>query len=177
MSFVIAAPEMMTAAASDLTTIGETLNAAHNTAAAPTVAVLPAAADEVSAGIAHLFSGYAENYQKLAGEAAASYQQFVQQLTRSAGAYASAEAANTALLRPLTATAGSIGTANAAVGQLTSEQFDQLYGPLVFIGFFAGLILVFGIPFAIAIALEPILYPIFQVLGPIIDATLQAVGW
>ena len=56
MSYVIAAPEIMTEAATDLATIGSTLSAAHLAAAAPTVAVLPAAADEVSAGIAHLFS-------------------------------------------------------------------------------------------------------------------------
>ena len=60
----------MAEAATDLATIGETLNAAHLTAAPPTLAVLPAAADEVSASIAHLFSGYGEKYQKLAGQAA-----------------------------------------------------------------------------------------------------------
>jgi hypothetical protein len=130
MSAVIAVPELMDEAATDLATIGSNLSAAHMTAAAPTLAVLPAAADEVSKSIAHLFSGYGQEYQKLAGQAAASYEQFVQHLTASAGAYASAEAANTALLQPLTATADSIGSAigafwdqlvnmfNAAVGQL-----------------------------------------------------------
>lgn len=54
MSYVIAAPEMMTAAASDLAAIGSNVSAAHMVTAAPTVAVTPAAADEVSAGIAHL---------------------------------------------------------------------------------------------------------------------------
>ncbi len=131
MSAVIAVPELMAEAATDMATIGSNLSAAHMTAAAATVAVLPAAADEVSASIAHLFSGYGQDYQKLAGESAASYEHFVQHLTASAGAYASAEAANTAaLLQPLTATADSIGSAigafwdqlvnmfNAAVGQL-----------------------------------------------------------
>jgi PE family protein len=99
MSAVIADPEMMTAAASDMAAIGDTLNAAHMTAAVPTVAVLPAAADEVSAGIAHLFSGYGQEYQKLAGEAAASYEQFAQHLTASAGAYAGAEDAIAAFLQ------------------------------------------------------------------------------
>lgn len=68
MSAVLAVPELMEAAASDLAKIGDTLNAAHLTAAAPTVAVLPAAADEVSTGIAHLFSDYGQEYQKLAGK-------------------------------------------------------------------------------------------------------------
>jgi hypothetical protein len=99
MSAVIADPEMMTAAAADLAAIGDTLNAAHLTAAVPTVAVLPAAADEVSTSIAHLFSGYGQEYQKLAGEAAASYEQFAQHLTASAGAYAGAEDAITAFLQ------------------------------------------------------------------------------
>ncbi|MGB9224655.1 PE family protein, partial [Mycobacterium sp.] len=56
MSLLIAAPESMTAAATDLANIGSALNAAHTAAATPTVAVIPAAADEVSASIAHLFS-------------------------------------------------------------------------------------------------------------------------
>jgi hypothetical protein len=56
MSYVIAAREMMTAAAADLATIGSDLSMAHAAAAVPTVALVPAAADEVSAGIAHLFS-------------------------------------------------------------------------------------------------------------------------
>ncbi|HWS94792.1 MAG TPA: PE domain-containing protein, partial [Mycobacterium sp.] len=37
MSYVIAAPEMMTAAATDLATIGSDLSAAHTAAAASTV--------------------------------------------------------------------------------------------------------------------------------------------
>ena len=45
MSAVIAAPEVIEAAATDVAAIGSALNAAHLTAAAPTVAVLPAAAD------------------------------------------------------------------------------------------------------------------------------------
>ena len=61
MSAVIAAPQLMEAAATDLSAIGSTLDAAHILAAAPTISVLPAAADEVSAGIADLFSGYARD--------------------------------------------------------------------------------------------------------------------
>jgi PE family len=66
MPYVIATPEMMASAATDLATIGWALTAAHTTAAAPTLAVLPAAADEVSVGIAHLFSQHAGDYQALA---------------------------------------------------------------------------------------------------------------
>ncbi|HWS93014.1 MAG TPA: PE family protein, partial [Mycobacterium sp.] len=50
MSSVIAAPELINTAATDLANIGSNLSAAHTAAAAPTTAVIPAAADEVSAG-------------------------------------------------------------------------------------------------------------------------------
>ncbi len=53
MSYVTVAPEMMAAAATDVAAVGSTLSAAHLAAAAPTVAVMPAAADEVSGSIAH----------------------------------------------------------------------------------------------------------------------------
>jgi hypothetical protein len=72
--------------------------------------VIPAAADEVSASIAHLFSQHAAGYQALAGQAAAFQEQFVQHLTASAGSYAATEAANVALLQPLEI-AASIGSA------------------------------------------------------------------
>ena len=70
MSYVIAAPEMITSAATDLAGIGSDLSAAHTAAVAPTVALVPAAADEVSASVTHLFSGYAQAFQGLAGKAA-----------------------------------------------------------------------------------------------------------
>jgi hypothetical protein len=113
MSYVIAAPEMMTSAASDLATIGSDVSAAHMAASAPTVGLLPAAADEVSAGVARLFSRYAEDFHGLASRAAAFQQQFVGHLHAGAGAYASAEAANTASLQPLKASA--VGSASTSV--------------------------------------------------------------
>ena len=69
-------------------------------AVAPTVALVPAAADEVSAGVAHLFSRYAEDYHALTGRAAAFHEQFVQHVTAGAGSYAGAEAANAAQVAP-----------------------------------------------------------------------------
>ena len=131
MSYVIAAPEMMTAAATDLATIGSDLSEAYAAALLPTTGLLPAAADEVSAAVTHLFSRYAQDFHGLAGKAAASHEQFVGHLTAGAGWYAGAEAANTALLRPLTASVGAmplggaflnqlVNVFNAAVGQLTS---------------------------------------------------------
>jgi hypothetical protein len=96
MSFVIATPELVTAAATDLANIGSTLSAASAAAAAPTTGVLAAAEDEVSAAIASLFSGHAQAYQALGAQAAAFHDQFVQTLTAGAGSYVSAEAANAA---------------------------------------------------------------------------------
>lgn len=93
MSSVIAAPELMEVAARDLAAIGSTVSAAHMAAGAPTVALTPAAADDVSANIAHLFSAYAQDYQGLAARAAAFHEQFVQHLTAGAGSYAATEAA------------------------------------------------------------------------------------
>ena len=77
MSFVIAAPEMVASAASDLAGIGSMIGEAHATAAASTTAVLPAAADEVSAAIAALFSGHAQGFQALGAQAATFHAQFV----------------------------------------------------------------------------------------------------
>jgi hypothetical protein len=96
MSYVMAAPEMMAAAATDVAAIGSTLRAAHLAAAAPTVAVLPAAADEVSASIAQVFSQAAQGFQGLVGKASAFGEHFAQQLNAGAGSYAAAEAVNAA---------------------------------------------------------------------------------
>jgi hypothetical protein len=55
MSFVIAAPEIVSAAASDVSGIGSTLRAAHAAAATSTTSVLGAAQDEVSAASIPVF--------------------------------------------------------------------------------------------------------------------------
>jgi hypothetical protein len=49
-SFLIAAPETVTVAATDLASIGSVLTAANASAAASTIGVVAAGADEVSAG-------------------------------------------------------------------------------------------------------------------------------
>jgi hypothetical protein len=108
MSYVIAAPELMTAAAADLATIGSTLDEAHRAAAAATRAVAPAAADEVSVSIAHLFSQYASGFQALAGKAAAFHEQFVHTLTTGASSYTSTDAASTSFLQPIVNAIGSL---------------------------------------------------------------------
>jgi PE family len=57
MSFVVAVPEFVSSAASDLSNIGSGLSAAHAAAAGPTTAVMAAAGDQVSAAVASLFPG------------------------------------------------------------------------------------------------------------------------
>lgn len=123
MSQVMVTPELVAESAADLANIGHALEVAHLVAAAPTVAVVPAAADEVSASIAQLFSTQAEEYQALAGQAAAYHEVFVQRLTASAGAYASAEATNAALLQPFTTMVDSFVNFEAAVrGQVEIQK-------------------------------------------------------
>src|ERR1700758_4345579 len=96
MSSLIAVPELITTAATDLSNIGSTLSAANAAAAAQTTGVLAAAEDEVSAAIAAVFSAHGQAFQALSAQAAAFHDQFVQALTAGAGSYASAEAANVA---------------------------------------------------------------------------------
>ncbi|MGB9302842.1 MAG: PE family protein, partial [Mycobacterium sp.] len=93
MSYVIAVPEHLAAAAAGLAGIESTLSSANSAAAGPTSNLLAAAGDEVSAAIAGLFNAHAQEYQALSAQAAVFHNNFVQTLTGSAGAYASAEAA------------------------------------------------------------------------------------
>jgi hypothetical protein len=132
MSFVMAAPEALVTAASDLTTVGSTLTKASNAAAARTTNVLAGAADEVSTQIAALFSEHGLRYQQLTTHAAAFHQQFVQALTEGAKTYAAAEAsaaqtlsssiagANRALSTAFSTAANHIGSVTPGSGGLTS---------------------------------------------------------
>ncbi|MBL7324967.1 PE family protein, partial [Escherichia coli] len=92
MSYVIAAPEALDSAATDLVVLGSTLGAATAAAAAQTTAVAAAGADEVSAAVAALFGAHGQTYQVLSAQAAAFHSQFVQALSGGAQAYAAAEA-------------------------------------------------------------------------------------
>ncbi|WP_425271207.1 PE family protein [Mycobacterium gastri] len=77
MSYLVAVPEVLSTAAADVADIGSSLTAANFAASAPTTAVVAAAGDEVSAAIAALFSGHAQEYQALSAQAAAFHSQFV----------------------------------------------------------------------------------------------------
>jgi hypothetical protein len=101
MPYVITTPETLTAAAAHLAAIDSSLREAHQSAVAPTVGLVPAAADEVSASIAHLFSQYGGGFQALAGKATAFHEQFVHNLKASAASYTSVEDTIAWLLRGL----------------------------------------------------------------------------
>jgi triacylglycerol lipase len=92
MSYVIAAPEMLAAAAADVAGIGSSLSEANAAAATQTTGVLAAAEDEVSAAIAALFSAHGQGFHALSTQAAAFHARFVQALKSSANSFASAEA-------------------------------------------------------------------------------------
>lgn len=99
MSHVKVVPDVVVAAVADLETLADTVDAAHLATAPMTLTVAPAAADEVSVNIAHLFSGHAQDYFATARQAAAYQEQFAQTLSTSAMTYASAESVNGALLQ------------------------------------------------------------------------------
>ncbi|VBA30482.1 PE-PGRS family protein PE_PGRS16 [Mycobacterium pseudokansasii] len=94
MSLVILAPQIMAAAALDMAIIGSTISEANAAAAVPTMGLLAAAEDEVSAAIAALFDSYAREYQALSAQMSTFHDQVVGALTAGAASYASAEAAN-----------------------------------------------------------------------------------
>ena len=96
MSFVSIVPEMLSAAAGNLQSIGSAVSARNAAALAPTTGLVPAAADEVSALTAMQFATHAQMYQTVSAQAAAMHQMFVSVLAASAGAYATTEAANAA---------------------------------------------------------------------------------
>ena len=96
MTFVTTQPEILTAAAGQLQGIGMAIAAQNAVAATPTVGVVPAAADEVSALTAMQFSAHASTYQTVSAQASAIHDMFVRILSASAGSYATTEAANAA---------------------------------------------------------------------------------
>jgi hypothetical protein len=99
MSYLVAVPEYVSAAATDLTNLGSNISAANAAAAGPTSQLLTAGADEVSVAVASLFSGHAQAFQALSAQAELFHQQFVQLLNAAGSSYAVAEAANASPLQ------------------------------------------------------------------------------
>ena len=68
MSFVTTQPEQLAAAAGDLAGIGSQMNTQNAAAVPPTIGVIPAAADEVSALTAAQFAAHAQAYQAMSAQ-------------------------------------------------------------------------------------------------------------
>jgi PE family protein len=94
MSFVEIVPEMLSVAAGNLQRIGSAVSAQNAAALGPTVGLVPAAADEVSALTALQFAAHAQMYQEVSAKATTIHSLFVTMLAASADSYASTEAAN-----------------------------------------------------------------------------------
>ncbi|MDT5147454.1 MAG: hypothetical protein QOC58_2099 [Mycobacterium sp.] len=120
MSYVIASPEYVAAAATDLANIASALGDANSAALGPTSSVPAAGADEVSAVIAALFDAHSQVYQALSAQAAAFHAQFVQLMNSGAAQYALAEAANANPLQ--TTEPGLMSQAGTAGQALTPAQ-------------------------------------------------------
>jgi PE family/PPE-SVP subfamily C-terminal region len=96
MSYVNTAPAAISAAATQLEGIGNSFAAESAGAAAPTTAISPAAADEVSILQSGVFSTYGQLYQTVSAQAQAIHQQFVNTLQQSSGSYQETEGVNQA---------------------------------------------------------------------------------
>ncbi|OBG29358.1 PE family protein [Mycobacterium sp. 852002-51057_SCH5723018] len=96
MSFLVATPEMVSAAGGSLAGIGSTLNEATSAAAGSTTSVAAAGADDVSTAISRLFGLYGQQFQALSAQAATFHNEFSNLLNGTAAAYLGTEIANTA---------------------------------------------------------------------------------
>src|ERR1700742_855626 len=91
MSFVIAVPDVVEAAAQDLAGIRSALDEVTQAIVAPTTGLVPAANDEVSTAIASLFGNFGQEYQALNAEVGAFHNAFVTTLSGGAAAYLETE--------------------------------------------------------------------------------------
>ncbi|QLL06952.1 PE domain-containing protein [Mycobacterium vicinigordonae] len=103
MSSVVVAPDILESAAAEIARIESAVRSGNLAALIPTMQLATAAADEVSAAIAVLFGGHAQQYQAAAAVAAGYQRQFIPSLAAAAAAYRGAEAAafQTLLYTPL----------------------------------------------------------------------------
>lgn len=96
MSFLMAQPEVLGAAARELHGINASVREGSSAVAAATTGVVPAAADVVSILTAQQFSRHGQVFQEISAQAAVVREQLVTMLGISAGSYAATEIANTA---------------------------------------------------------------------------------
>ncbi len=97
MSFLIAQPDSLVAATSDIEALGAAIRDATAASAGPTTKLMTMAADEVSAAVVAVFSKHAQLYQEISNQAATLHDEFVRSLSAAASAYVTAEAVNATL--------------------------------------------------------------------------------
>jgi hypothetical protein len=139
MSFVTAQSPALMAAANQLQHLGTAMAAQDAAAATPTTSVAPAAADEVSALQAMLFSAYGTWYQQVSAQAQTIHQMLVNMLGSNAGSYGETESTNRAatgstslsgLLSALSGPTSTAATSPAQPGGLSSSFGATIGTPL-----------------------------------------------
>jgi PE family len=98
-SYVIAVPEAIAGASSDLSEIAEALRTATGRAVPSTTGIVVAGRDEVSAAIARVFGTYGDRFQALSAQSMAFHDRFVQAFGAGAAAYERTEAVSTSPLQ------------------------------------------------------------------------------
>jgi broad specificity phosphatase PhoE len=135
MSFVLIAPDIFEAGIADAAQVGSAVRAGNLAAAIPTMELAAAGADEVSAGVAAMFSAHAQAYQAAAAQAATYYEQFVSTLHAAAVSYADTEATIAWTLENTLLGGGATAAPLAAVGSFVAAGFQTVvYGPIHTIG-------------------------------------------
>src|ERR1700761_8969587 len=94
MTSLLAQPQLLATAATDLAKINSAIDAAKAVAAGPTTGLVAAAQDEVSAAAAKMFGGFRPEEQAILKQAAAFHEEFVAALAGAGSAYTQAEVAN-----------------------------------------------------------------------------------
>jgi hypothetical protein len=128
MTYLLAEPELMAAAAADVEQIGSAINAANAAAAGPTSGLIAPAADEVSAAITKVFGQYGQEYQAVVAQAAVFHNQFTRALAAAGGAYVAAEAAASNALGGSGAAGAAATTTSAAASALTDPTVAIVMG-------------------------------------------------
>jgi hypothetical protein len=129
MSDLFGVPDEVAAAAGNLDGIGSTISAANAAAAFPTTGLAAAGADDVSMAVAALMGGHGQGYQSFAAQIQAFHQEFVQNLSAGASAYAATEAANAAAVaNPLGAVQQGLQSVSNAPAALIGSSANGLPG-------------------------------------------------
>lgn len=99
MSWFVAGPEAMAAAADNLAGIGSTIAESNSAAAQQTAEVPASAADQVSAAVATFWNAHAQGYRDISAQMSSFHDQFVRALTAGGASYANAEQAAASALQ------------------------------------------------------------------------------